>query len=226
MVVGGVGKMIDEEKLKDIMNQLKRLEELNRVLEEMIPLLKLADKLNILKPEYKKLLEVVEEITEKKGEEIITTANNIEEREPVDVINPKTNPKCEIRVFRWDNRIILEWWHANRFVDSVVIKDEWAIYWLMKQNAKRNLLSFSDFCRLIKTIPDFSPVKASLIFNYIGMQSKFKTELKKIKREYGAKEITEWHIEFKPLYEDEFEDRKELRERIKEERKLWQDLLG
>jgi len=148
------------------------------------------------------------------------------ETQPDEVIYPKTNPKCEIYVFRRDSEVLLEWWHANRKVDQVIIKDEWEIYRAMKEHAVGGILTFSKFWKIVRRISGFNHTKASLVFNYIGSKEKFNTEIKKVTSLYLNKEIKEWAIVFKPLIESEEMEEIDWKEKIKEEIKLWQDLLG
>jgi len=144
--------------------------------------------------------------------------------QPTAIIYPKTNPKCEIHVFKQNGEIKLEWHHANRKVDEIVIKNEWEVYRIMKEHAIGNILTFSRFWNLVKNINGFNSVKASMIFNYIGSQEKFNTEIKKVATEILGKTIKEWAIEFKSWLDEG--SKKDIKEKIKEERKLWQDLLG
>jgi len=144
--------------------------------------------------------------------------------QPTAIIYPKTNPKCEIHVFKQNDEIKLEWHHANRKVDEIVIKNEWEVYRIMREHAIGNILTFSRFWNLVKNINGFNSVKASMIFNYIGSQKKFNTEIKKVATEILGKTIKEWAIEFKSWLDEG--SKKDIKEKIKEERKLWQDLLG
>jgi len=148
------------------------------------------------------------------------------DEKPDEIIYPKTNPKCEIHVFRRDSEVLLEWWHAGRKVDQVIIKDEWAIYRAMKEHAVGGILTFSKFWKIVRRISGFNHTKASLVFNYIGSKEMFNTEIKKVTSLYLNKEIKEWAIVFKPLIESEETEEIDWKEKIKEERKLWQDLLG
>jgi len=160
------------------------------------------------------------------SQNVHVTRPSFAETQPDEVIYPKTNPKCEIHVFRRDSEVLLEWWHANRKVDQVIIKDEWEIYRAMKEHAVGGILTFSKFWKIVRRISGFNHTKASLVFNYIGSKEKFNTEIKKVTSLYLNKEIKEWAIVFKPLIESEEMEEIDWKEKIKEEIKLWQDLLG
>jgi len=147
------------------------------------------------------------------------------EKQPAEVLVPKTNPKCEIRVFRQDEITVLEWWTAGRMVDEIVIKDEMTLYWKMRYMAEDNRLCFNNFWKEIKHINGMNTNKASAIFNYIGLVPKFRAKMSRITNRVGVLEMRDWCLIFEPLYESDEEEQKSMVD-PETMRKYWKDLLG
>jgi len=91
---------------------------------------------------------------------------------------------------------ILQWVSRGRVTDTVVILDEQKLYTLMRARAVDNLLSFTDFRKMLMKVHGFSTNKIAAIFNYIGLSPKFRTRMHKGVMRYGRQKHNEWFIEF------------------------------
>ena len=140
---------------------------------------------------------------------------------PYTTLRPKTNPRAEIRVFNEDDKTRLEWWIAGRKTEETTIPDAWDTFYAMQSMVDWNtgILTFSKFWKNVKRINGMSTNKASLIFNFIGVDPRFDCEMKKTTKTMPTGiEITDWAIIFNTESKPKFT--------VEQMRRYWNDLLG